>query len=278
MNKFNLLLSLLKYSITNPYGGMNLLQSRYQVYVDSKNKHLVQKFENVRSDVQDIINELFPSYNSSILKQKQNLLYLEKHIEQFFKKLDKEIYPSKTKPYPPIYGIDKTSGFFLYILCKILKPEKIIETGVAYGLTSAYILQALHENKKGTLYSIDYVFRPWESKSMIGALIPDNLRDRWKLIYGSSSQKLKKLLISLGSVDIFFHDSLHTFDNMTFEFNTAWPFIRKEGFLLSDDIASNAAFYEFYSKMNLKSHVLVQKNKEKSFLGIITQPDDLHIK
>ena len=262
-------MSLLKYSIINPYGGMNLLQSKYQVYKDSKNKNLIHRFENTRSEVSEVIHDLFPSCGFSLNEQKQNLSFLEKHIDQFFKKLDMKEYPSKSKPYPPIYGIDETSGFFLYLICKILKPEKIVETGVAYGLGSAYILQALHENKKGMLYSIDYVFRPWESKSMIGALIPDNLRDRWKLIYGPSSRKLKNLLVSLGSVDIFFHDSLHTFDNMTFEFNTAWPFIKKDGFLLSDDIAGNDAFYNFYSKMNLRSYALTQKNKEKSFLGII---------
>lgn len=262
-------MSLLKYSIIHPYGGMNLLQSRYQVYKDSKNTNLVHKFENAKSDVYDVIHDLFPLYDLSLLEQKQNLTSLEKHIDQFFKKLDKEEYPSKSKPYPPIYGIDETSGFFLYILCKILKPEKIVETGVAYGLASAYILQALHENKKGMLYSIDYVFRPWETKSMIGSLIPNELRDRWKLIYGPSSRKLKELLVSLGTVDVFFHDSLHTFDNMTLEFNTAWSFIKKEGFLLSDDIAGNDAFYNFYSKMNLNSCILAQKNKDKSFLGII---------
>lgn len=43
----------------------------------------------------------------------------------------------------------------LYVLVRTTKPKSIIETGVAGGDSSALILQALHDNKKGKLYSID---------------------------------------------------------------------------------------------------------------------------
>lgn len=41
------------------------------------------------------------------------------------------------------------------LACKGEKPERVIETGVARGASSQAILQALEENRKGHLYSID---------------------------------------------------------------------------------------------------------------------------
>ena len=119
----------------------------------------------------------------------------------------------------------------------------------------------------GKLYSIDFAFRPWESESMIGSAIPKNLRDRWEFVFGASSEKLYPILKRLEKIDIFLHDSLHTYKNMMFEFQTAWPFIKDKGFLLSDDILGNAAFFEFYSKFGGQSIVLSQE--EKSAMGIL---------
>ena len=63
------------------------------------------------------------------------------------------------------------------------------------------------------------------------------------------------------------------------EFETSWPFIKKSGFLISDDVLDNNAFYEFHSKLNLKPFLLLsQKGKvissvlessTKDYLGII---------
>ena len=58
---------------------------------------------------------------------------------------------------------------------------------------------------------------------MIGDAIPSDLRKQWKLILGSSSQKLIEVLNSLEKIDIFLHDSLHTNENMSYEFETSWP-------------------------------------------------------
>jgi len=155
-------------------------------------------------------------------------------------------------------------------LCRLLRPETIVETGVAYGNSSSFILKAFNENKKGQLYSIDYVFRPWESRDGIGSAIPAQLRDRWNLVFGPASKQLKKTLQDLGQIDIFFHDSLHTYRNMTFEFNTAWPHIKSGGFLLSDDINDNSAFYRFYSSVKLNPIII--GNTKQSFFGILQKP------
>ena len=37
-------------------------------------------------------------------------------------------------------------------------------------------------------------------------------------------------------IDIFFHDSLHTYDHMMFEYLTSWDYLKEGGVLFSDDI------------------------------------------
>ena len=117
------------------------------------------------------------------------------------------------------------------------------------------------------LYSIDSVFRPWQTEKMIGSVIPDKLRNRWKLILGKSTEKLNNLLNELNDVDIFIHDSSHTYDNMMFEFDIALEKINKNGIIISDDILSNDAFYDFTKKKNLENYVI--KVQENSGLGVI---------
>ncbi len=54
-----------------------------------------------------------------------------------------------------------------------------------------------------------------------------------------------ELLAQLGTVDVFIHDSLHTYEHMKFEFEQAYPHIRPGGLLISDDALWNSSFQEF---------------------------------
>jgi len=265
MNKLSYLAKFLTYAILNPKKGKEAFNTKYQSMHDST--HEPYNYGSNQLGLEQVIKNLFSDSSLSILEASKNTQKLQDHISDFFDKLKSEKYPSKKKPYPTEYSLDDKSGLFLYLLCKIVKPETVVETGVAYGLSSMYILSALEENNKGTLYSIDSVFSPWQTKEMIGVAIPSNLRHRWKFNFGSSAEKLSDTLSSLELVDIFLHDSLHTYKNMMYEFETAWPFIAKNGFLISDDVGDNNAFYDFSAKMKLDS--LILKQKENSFLGII---------
>jgi len=260
----SLYLNLLKYSLKNPKRGLGLLESAYQSKEDKQHLHV---YDNERVEFKQSLNGLFPSTDIPFLEFDQDTISLRNHLEEFQKKLEIQKFPSIEKPYPIDYSLEEQSGMFLYSLCRIVKPKIIVETGVAYGRSSSYILQALNDNKMGKLYSIDFTFRPWESKSMIGSAIPNNLKHRWEFIFGTSAEKLKPILNKLEKIDIFLHDSLHTFKNMMFEFETAWPFIKDDGFLLSDDILGNAAFFDFYSKFGGQHTVLSQG--DKSAMGIL---------
>jgi len=139
----------------------------------------------------------------------------------------------------------------LYVICRFLRPDVVIETGVANGVSSLIILNALHMNNKGLLYSIDVPDSSiLPSRKDVGWLVPQKFRDRWKLIFGRSSEILPPLLNETKNVDVFFHDSEHTYNNMIYEYRTVWPFIRKGGILLSDDIIRfGKAFQHFTSQV-----------------------------
>jgi predicted O-methyltransferase YrrM len=133
----------------------------------------------------------------------------------------------------------------LYIIMRKLKPSIVLETGTDWGFSSSFILQALEDNQMGNLYSIDF----YQGDQQSGWIIPQKLRHRWHIISGKSSDHLFPTLKKLGSIDVFLHDSLHTYENMLWEYETAWPFIRKGGLLLSHDIPLNNAFSDFSERI-----------------------------
>ncbi len=128
-----------------------------------------------------------------------------------------------------------------YALCRAVGPEVVVETGVGNGVTSSYFLQALKVNGKGSLWSLD--LPPLGAQS--GLLVPDDLRPRWHLLRGRTRRMLPELVSKLTCVDIFLHDSLHTYRNMSFEFGIIWPALRESGVMIADDVTMNRAFEHF---------------------------------
>ena len=145
--------------------------------------------------------------------------------------------------------------YFLYTITRILKPKIVVETGVNEGYSSQAILSAMNLNNFGKLYSIDLpnVINAPNGRSYnlngreVGYIVPSYLRKRWELRLGDSKILLYPLLSELKEIDIFIHDSLHTYDHMLYEYTTAWTFINKNGFLISHDIQMNSAFKKFCS-------------------------------
>jgi len=134
----------------------------------------------------------------------------------------------------------------LYWICKISKPDIVMETGVNKGFSTALILKALAENRHGTLFSIDIPPPSFASLGLEpGVVVPNELKDRWELLIGKSQEILPALLSRVKEIDIFIHDSEHTYENMMFEWRTVWPHITPGGLLISDDVDNNQAFADF---------------------------------
>lgn len=140
----------------------------------------------------------------------------------------------------------------IYALIRLLRPATVVETGVADGATSAYILQALEDNGRGHLHSIDLPSERLPPGAAPGWIVDASLRHRWTLRIGASGQLLEPLLSELDSIDVFLHDSLHTYDNMLFEYRAAWPFLHGDGLFLSHDVGRNTAFFDFAREVGIR--------------------------
>ena len=263
MSKFFTNFEILLKSILKPKQMRDLIEEREQAKDDENRREHSYKYN--FDSIDEFLLKKFS--DAKIEEYNYEIMQLDEYVNSFFKKLKNKKYPSPEKPYPLDYSINTDSRRFLYILCRILKPKNIVETGVAYGLSSMYILKALQKNQVGTLHSIDSVFRPWQRKEMIGAIIPDELKSRWNFVFGKSSEKLEQIYEKIENVDIFIHDSLHTYKNMIFEFESAKKNMRKNGIILSDDVLDNDAFYDFTNKKELENY-LIKVNGDLG-LGVI---------
>ena len=155
----------------------------------------------------------------------------------------------------------------LYVMVRILNPATVVETGVAAGVSSAFILKALHDNNRGTLYSIDFPrydqeyipngvllkVSPLPPGKGPGFVIPQDIKERWVLKIGKSKDILPIFLNEINKVDIFFHDSQHSYENMMFEYATVWDYLPKGGLLLSHDLDWNTAFKDFAQRTKRKA-------------------------
>jgi predicted O-methyltransferase YrrM len=137
-------------------------------------------------------------------------------------------------------------------------------------MTSAYVLKALEMNRHGTLFSVDLPPLGRNSEALQGALVPAGLRSRWVLQRGTSRRQLAAIL-GQRPVDVFVHDSLHTYENMRWEFAQAWLRLRPGGVLVSDDVQGNPAFLELKEKPLSYWRVVRQEGKGALF-GVLMKP------
>ena len=115
-------------------------------------------------------------------------------------------------------------------LIRAMKPSIVVETGLDMGFGAEYILQALDDNGKGHLYSID----PMDASHHSNGCVPDPslydanpiIHPRFTLIRQLSIEALIPLFARVGPFDIFIHDSDHSAECQTFEYDATWKTVR----------------------------------------------------
>ncbi len=135
----------------------------------------------------------------------------------------------------------------LYGLTRWLRPAVVVESGGYVGMSSAFILKALADEKLTTakLYSIEL-----SEDCAQGSLIPDELRSvsaGFNPVRGRIEDLLKREQLP-SFMDMFLHDSSHSYRHMLWEFRQFWPRLRDRGLLVSHDVQMNAAFPEFIAR------------------------------
>jgi hypothetical protein len=211
---------------------------------DLVKKTLIETFRILgRSNMSDYLDEL---NNDRIFLDSINSMIKTKDI--FIKRNFKDIYE-----------LSDYSNF-LYCLIRSLKPRVVVETGVLHGLTSAWILKALDDNKLGRLISIDLPRRDWDKhfkgiefgdggdtefeikEEPPGWVVPENLTSNWELILGPSSKYLQGICKTEDNIDLFIHDSDHSYDTMKLECELIQKYHPSSTIVIDDYYANNFAF------------------------------------
>jgi len=261
--------------LRNPIWALKRIREKYLIIPKFNRKHI--------SSLKKLLQEIGYDFNefNEIVNEFQNFSEVHDFVNQQF------AGTGLKSSYPP----DKYSwGSLVYFIIRKTKPDIIVETGCWYGNSSTCILSALYKNEKGRLYTIDlpalfetggyYDENPYRNEEMRtsslprgkapGFIVPDFLKNRWELIYGQTSEKLLPLLEELGGIDIFLHDSLHSIENMNFEFNLAYKYLKNRGILASDNIDWNNVFKDFsFNKRSCSYLAYYESPLLKDNFGII---------
>jgi predicted O-methyltransferase YrrM len=167
----------------------------------------------------------------------------------------KDCIPALQETPDPVCYLYAKKVLIQYALARAIRPDVIVETGVANGISSSYWLLACHLNGKGRVYSIDLDRGEYlPTGKPTGWIVPDFLRPIWSLKLGDAREVLQEILAQVGKADIFVHDSCHSYEHMKFEFDQAYPHIRPGGLLISDDVSFNSAFKEIVDSIRPTLH------------------------
>jgi len=206
------------------------------------------------------VSGLFPN----VLQPEIDCSKIKSYIDSQGRQLKRE-----AQPFGIFHNGTATLGELCFRVCRFLHPKTVVETGVAYGVTSAYILQALAENDCGDLLSIDLPPLASDADRYVGHFVPQELRHRWKLYRGSAKRLLPRILSEAGAIDLFVHDSLHTYSHMKWEFEMAVRGLRPGGILIFDDIEGNRAFEEATRHPSIASWFAIQQQGKDAICGAL---------
>jgi predicted O-methyltransferase YrrM len=173
-------------------------------------------------------------------------------------------------------GHDADANLARVVWCAIrhMEPQRVLETGVARGVTSALALGAMAQSdgEGGRLWSIDLppMMSGWHEQSKV--LVDEAAWPNWTYVRGSSRRTMTSTCASIGSIDVFIHDSLHTPQTMRYEFDKAWPFMRAGALLISDDVGGNSAFVDFVTSRRIERRFIAPKADKAGLFGVAFKP------
>ena len=148
----------------------------------------------------------------------------------------------------------------LYVLVKSKKPQLLVETGVANGVSTSAIMSALDEdNSSGSLNSFDVL--PETKEAYLG-------KGKWNFHLLDKKRTHKQLYVAVGNsplVDIWLHDSNHGYRWQKFEYLLALSRLKEDGVLISDDIDASPAWGELAKSHFRESYIIFDSRK---FVGI----------
>ena len=124
--------------------------------------------------------------------------------------------------------------FGWYAIVRAAQPENVVETGTHLGLGSCVIAAALLRNGHGHLTTIDV--DPGAGHLII---------DPWASVIDRRTGSSVDVLAKMEDVNIFLHDSLHTYDYELSELEAVAPNLAPGAILLSDNAHDSRALSDW---------------------------------
>jgi len=140
-------------------------------------------------------------------------------------------------------------GALLYLLVRAARPDRVVETGIGPGYTTAWILAALDAAGRGELVSLGPGPTAGRSNAVqhvsVGQFVPPSLRTRWTLALGNSEERLRAILADSPQIDLFLYDNGPNPARARFELRAAWDALSSRGILLAHHVDAGPAWGEF---------------------------------
>ena len=148
----------------------------------------------------------------------------------------------------------------IYYAAEYTNATNILETGVAYGWSSLAALLSL-EKRNGTLYSSDMPYLGQNGDQYVGVVVPEKLKDNWKLFRFADKESLPKIFSENNLFDVVHYDSDKSYDGRMWAYHELYNNLRKGGVFLSDDIGDNSAYQDFCETNNIESIIIEFEGK-----------------
>lgn len=160
----------------------------------------------------------------------------------------------------------------IYNICVFIKPEVVIETGVAYGWSTLAILLALEDNGRGRLISVDRPYPGINNDEYVGCAVPDALRARWQLLRLADREGLPAALREAGLIDLAHYDSDKSAEGRAFAYKRLWSSLRPGGVLVSDDVGDNFAFRDFAAEVSKVPWIIPKgRGEQAEYIGLLVK-------
>ena len=166
-------------------------------------------------------------------------------------------------------------GSLLYLLVRAARPERVVETGVRPGYSTAWMLAALDAN--GTASSCPWVpapppgarppcrtFRSASSSRPVCAPAGPSPSGTRRIGFGRSSAATHR-------VDLFFYDNGPDGARARFELRAAWDALSERGILLAHHVDATPAWADFCRLQGLAPQVLDSGPPPLGALGVRTR-------
>lgn len=157
----------------------------------------------------------------------------------------------------------------IFGLVSIVRPLRVLETGVAYGWSSLALLLATSELDGAKVVSVDMPYVKTNLSRYVGVAVPSHLRRNWTLIRRPDREGIPKGLRILKGLDFAHYDSDKTPEGRRFAYPLLWDALSPGGLLVSDDISDNNAFFDFSEETGVTPIVVALEGK---FAGILVKP------